>query len=624
VVTDDDGFFLGDWRSFDVEEVRQVIIMLSTCLRWFENHLHLHLISLFAKATLNFSEIQQAATKLFSMQIKDCDPCKEFSQKQRKEVGQFISRVLKLDKGLLITFEELGKDLARLSNLSFVGGEPFFKEMKALFDKRGKLIESRPQIFSFLEVVVRELHEAIVKTRQRLEHLDIAMKAKTEVFGHHPTFITMDSDVEEIRQKMGSHVSLTVAHPTEGKMLPLGVVQSAALRKPILGTVSLRDFCNREEMGIPSYLDVISVIDHHKTQLQTFAPPFAVISDTQSSNTLVARQAFEINDQYSVRGQTAASIEKQIKEIRTVTDARSNRILQRLLKKKNLIAKKTNFFISVEREYTEYLHFLYGILDDTDLLSKVSVIDVMCVVSLLNRLKSLMTAQEEEVLSLDDIPKDKHFPKKAADRILQNEEMYSLYNKVYAHREKEVAENIILCQKGKPSQFFADTKVQNGCCRVGQTKIFARNKSLFDRGSEAIAHIWLENSARINKEQPQLDLFIHMISTVASADEVCKGKTVDYAHRDEMWIWFPDQEVAIEHFKRFLNGFQLSPGLKNNPLEVELMGPKADRYQTYFKTSFLEVPMRLVKGKHSYVLLRYKAGSLNSRKAMISPFLPTL
>ncbi|HSX14251.1 MAG TPA: hypothetical protein VLE96_07540 [Chlamydiales bacterium] len=623
VVVDEEGFFLGDWRSFDVEEVRQVIILLSSCLRWFENQLHLHLISLFAKKDLEFSEIEKSTVRLFSMPILECEPSKEFSNKQRKEVGKFISKVLGIENGLLVTFEKLGDHLSRLAKVPFMERDTFYKKLKSLFDKKGKLIENRPDIFSFLEDVVRNLHETIVETRARLEQLDIAMKTKSEVFGHHPTFVTMDSDVDEIRQKMGAHVSLTVAHPTDGKMLPAGVIQAATLRKTILGTVSLRDFCNREEMGIPAYLDVISVIDHHKSQLHTFAPPFAVISDAQSSNTLVARQAFELNDQYSMRGQNAASIVQQIKSI-CQNDARSNRIMQRLLKKQNLANQKTDFFISVEREYTEYLHFLYGILDDTDLLSKVSVLDVECVVSLLNRLKSLMTGKEEEIISLDDLPKDKNFPKIAAMRILQNKEMYSLYNKVYAHREKEVAENILLCQKGKPNQIFADTKVQNGCCRVGQTKIFARNVPLFSKAASDISLIWLENSIRINKEQPQIDLFIHMISTVASADEVCSGKATEYLHKDEMWIWIPDQELAIEHLKRFLNGFQLSPGLKNNPLEIELIGPKAQEYHTYFKTSFIEVPMKQMKGKQSLIIIRYKAGSLNSRKAMISPFLPTL
>ncbi len=59
----------------------------------------------------------------------------------------------------------------------------------------------------------------------------------------------------------------------EGKLIPLGVVHSHDLHQTILGTVTLRDFCNREETKIPSYFEVISVIDHHKSNLQTCSAP---------------------------------------------------------------------------------------------------------------------------------------------------------------------------------------------------------------------------------------------------------------------------------------------------------------------------------------------------------------
>lgn len=624
VVVDEEGFYLGDWRSFDAEEVRQVIILLSTCLRWFENHLHLQMISLFAKQGLRFPQFQKEMMQLFSMLLKECEPAHEFTQKQRGEMSQFISLVLGIQEGLSVSFEQLGVRLARFVSIPFEGVDRFFSVMKTLFDRKGNLIENRPQIFSFLEMIVRELHEAILKTRVRLEKLDVALMTKTGVFGRHLNFVTVRSDVDEIRQKMGSSSSLTVAYPDQGKLFPVGVIQAQDLRKPLLGTVSLRDFCNREEMAIPPYLDVISVIDHHKSQLQTFTPPFAVIADAQSCNTLVARQAFQINDQHSLGGQTAEGIEKQIRSLSGESSFSANRLLQRLLEKRNLLKKKTDFFVDVERESLEYLHFLYAILDDTDLLSKVSVLDVECVVSLLNRLKTLAMKKEVEVVALDDIPRDIHFPKKAAQRILQNEEMYSLYSKVYAHREKGLSEHILCAAKGQPSHLFADTKVQNGCCRIGQTKLFSKNIPLFVKHTAAIQRVWLEDAAHIFKEKPEIDLHIHMVSTIVSADEVYKGETGGYAHQDEMWIWIPNQDIALEHLKRFLIAFQESPGLKNNPMELECIGPQAKEYQLAFKESFLDIPSRIVKGGASFAVLRYKAGSLNSRKAMISPFLPTL
>jgi hypothetical protein len=246
--------------------------------------------------------------------------------------------------------------------------------MKTLFDKEGHLSKNRPDIFRFLEIAIHHLHEAISKIEERLEKLDIALRTKLVVFDHHPTFVTTRSDVEEIRSKMGSYLSLTVAYPDSGKFFPVGAIYAADLRKPTLGTVSLRDFCNPDEMTIPSYLAVISVIDHHKSELNTFTPPMALIADVQSCNTLVAGCAFAINDRYSLAGQTLEKIDEQI---RKATD--SHRILQRLLKRREAAALcNASFYVHPDRETLEYLHFLYAILDDTDLLSKTSAADLEC------------------------------------------------------------------------------------------------------------------------------------------------------------------------------------------------------------------------------------------------------
>ena len=66
IVVDDEGYFLGNWRATDVEGVRQVIIALGNCIRWFENSLHLNLISLFAKEKLHFRQISKCVETAFS------------------------------------------------------------------------------------------------------------------------------------------------------------------------------------------------------------------------------------------------------------------------------------------------------------------------------------------------------------------------------------------------------------------------------------------------------------------------------------------------------------------------------------------------------------------------------
>ncbi len=621
VIIDDAGFYLGDWRSFDVEGVRQVIILLSSCLRWFENSLHLNLISLFAKKTLHYKDIEPCLEHLYQLKLKDCEPAKEFTARQKKLVEDFIRLILGIRGGLECTFEEMGIQLGRLGKGSFDNLKKVTESMKNLFERDGKLIEERPQIFLFLEKTVRSLHEEIFQIRERIEKFDIALRTKSEVFGHHPTYVTSTADVEEIRNKMGSHSYLTVTYPDRGKMYPIGVIQASELRKQVLGTVSLRDFCNREEMTIPSYLQVISIIDHHKSTIETMTPPMAIIADSQSSNTLVARAAFQINDRNSSGGQKKGSIQEQIKQLSRDKSPAASRVLARLLKKRSI---NSQFYVHPNREFLEYLHFLYGILDDTDLLTKVSSIDIDCVISLLNRMKSIVLKKEVEIVSLDDLPRDKNYLRKAAQRILQNEDMYSLYRKVYAFREKEMEKNILLCAKGKKSNLFADTKEQNGCCRVGQTKLFVKNLDLFEMHVDKIRKIWLDSAREIYAKKEEIDLHIQMVSTVVSAESVYQGTQGKYSHKDEMWIWVPGKETALEHLKRFLASFQSSPAIKNNQFEVEFLGSNGEELAVAFKECFLDIPQKRKKGSLPIAVLRYKAGSINSRKAMISPYLPLL
>jgi len=617
VVVDGEGYYLGDWHSIDVEEVRQVIILLSSCIRWFENELHLKLISLFAKSDLDYKTASSHLKSLFELQIKSCQPALGFSPKESASVHKLVVRVFGIREGLDSTFDDLGLKLAQLAHIPFEGGAQLIHALKSLFDPSGRLVENRPGIFSFLEVAVHRIHDAILKVRERMEKLDIALAAKTEVFEHRSTFATVRSEIEEIRAKMGSLLSLTVAYPDNGSFTPVGTIYASELRKPSLGTVSLRDFCNLNEMGIPGYLEVISVIDHHRSQLSTLSPPLAIIADVQSSNTLVARCAFEVNDRYSLAGQTAEGIERDI-------GSAKGRILLRLLQRQQAIQAKPVHFVHPDREAIEYLHFLHAILEDTDLLSKVTPADLECVADLLNRLKTIAMKKETEIIDLSDLPRDKHFLKKAASRILQNDDMYSLYKKVYAFREKEVERNLGLAAAGKPSAIFADTKEQNGCCRVGQTKVFAVNVPFFEKHADAIRRNWLDAAMAVHREKPEISLHIHMVSTIVSAEEVHKGLNGAHVHKDELWIWIPEGDVPTEFLKRFLNKFKTSPGLKDNPLEALFLGPNAADLALVFKESFIEIPHTAQNRNLPIAVLRFSPGTLNSRKAMVSPFLPSI
>lgn len=615
-VIDEKGDYRGDFREIDVEGISQLLILFASLIRWFEIGLYLEWNHLFSSSYLQLSDFQKKMKEFFAQKIKESEPFYQFSAKQKEKIDQFLVSILSLSQGSFATFEELFIALKKLSSLH-LSSHFIVEKITPLFDSQGNLKENRTAIFECLKVLIQEFNKQTLLARTRLEKLDVVLKIKEKIFGHHATAVDLSADLAEIRSKIGSYLFLTALHPEENSLV--GAISSLQLKKPFLATVSLRDFCNRDEMGIPDYFQVISVIDHHKSKLQTFSPPFAYIADVQSSNTLVALRAFEINDRYGLGGQSLQEIEKGLEDKNS-----SIALLERALKKKRAFFNKKDYFIDPTREVVEYLHFLYAIFDDTDLLSKVSQTDVECVVELVNRIGSLVEGKEKEILSLEDLPRDLHFTKKASARILQNQEVYSLYRKVYEFREEEVARNLEAASKKEPSHLFADTKEQNGCCRVGQSKMFAQNVALFEKLKAAIMTTWQQDAELLYQKKKEVDLHLHMMSTIVSAEEVYLGKKRDYLHKDELWIWIPNEEIALVHLRRFLLSFKESPGLVFDSLELECRGPLAKLFSKAFKDCFLEIPTIEKQEGPSVAILRYAPGSLNSRKAMISPFLPTL
>lgn len=629
VVVGDSGAYLGDWRGIDAEGVRQVVVMLNQVLHWFETTLHVKLISLFAQESLSSKELSDFLVGFFAAHIASAEPARALSHLQRCQLNGYLTKVLKLEQGIDATFEQFS---VAMEHNGIVAFQKFIQlaqgvATQELFSSGGVLSEKRGVIFNYLEQVIRAIDEAIRDVRSYEERLEIALGIKTHVLGYPSQVISYRAEVEEIRSKMGSHAYLTVTAPDrEGVEYPVGVIHAGDLHKNTLGTVSLRDFANREETKIPSYLEVVSIIDHHKTALATMATPVVYITDSQSSNALVAELAFVINDAYSTGGMQVEEIEGQMNLVsRDLSSPKQKRILQRLLNKHTVATKAGGFYVAPEREFIEYLHFLYAIFDDTDLLTKVTRKDLECVASLVNRMKSLAQREEVEVLDFDEIPRDAGFNPAAAARILQNVEVYSLYQKIYVAKERAVEENLVLAGKGKPSGIFLDTKEQNGCCRIGQTKMFARNLPTYQKLSGNIRSLWLEESQAVHKERPEVDLYLQMVSTIAGAEDVYRGSGGVYAHQDELWIWIPPKESGIEHLKGFLNGFKDCPAIGVGSFEAEFLGSNAEELRQIFRESFTPLPMKVsAQEKLPLVVLRFKAGLLNSRKAMISPYLPRI
>ncbi len=632
ILVDDKGYYLGDWRQLDVEGVRKVTAFLHNCMRFFASYFQRKFMGLFSVEKVTKKAFLDFVEEMFSLRLIDAEPVKDLTDKQKKRVETYLVKILGVEEGWNSTFKSFWQAMNLLSLPAFKGVYAILDEVasSSLFNSEGLLVENRSYIFHALEKVVAALEEAVGSLRIYVDQLGVSFSIKKEVFGFPPQIVSYRAEVEEVRSKIGPHAYLSVIAPDgsiEGKERAIGIIRSSDLFKPILGTVSLRDFCNREEAKIPAYFEVISVIDHHKSSLSTGSAPVAFIADAQSANSLVAEMAFVMSDSYSTLGNSYSQIEKQFATYKmSAKKASEGRILQRLLQKQMILEKEEEYFIDPQREILEYMQYLYAILDDTDLLSKVSYRDVVCLASLLNRLKSLSLKKEVEIISFDDLPQDSHFATKAAKRILQNEDMYSLYKKIYSFKESAVEEGIHACVLGKPSSIFADTKVQNGCSRVGQSKFFAKNFPAYFSFAEEIQLSWQKKAKKHYEEHQECSLHMHMISTIPSAEDVYIGNEGVYKHKDELWIWIPMEEQAIEYLKSFLSVFRSSSALTDAEIEVEFLGEDEEGLEQIFHESFLPFTKKpsLADRKKSapIAILRYRAGLLNSRKAMISPCLP--
>lgn len=631
ILVDDQDHYLGDWRSTDVELVRQIVILFKACLRWFENRLHTLLITLFAKEEVRIQDVDAFLKEITSTSVGMSDPAQDFSEEQKKLLNDLITKVFDIPKGMHSTFYEM--IIAMKERIGHDVSSVFEKlaalRTSGLFDSDGLLIESRPSIFRLLETIFQQLNMAIYTICNYVERLDVVMRIKTAVLETPMQYLTMRTDVEEIRLKLKNEDYLTVVIPEEnGKLFPLGVVWAKDLRKTELGTISFRDFCNQEEVKMASYISVISVIDHHKTALKTDSPPLALIGDVQSCNVLVAEQTIRLNERFSLEGMDAKGIHHQLEEHKNSHLSPSDlRISQRLLQRQMVCQAGQEFYIHPQREFIEYLTFLHAILDDTDLLTKVSNRDVECVVHLLNRMKSIQLKQEVEIVHVDDIPRDRYFARKAAKRILQNSDMFSLYQKSYALREKEVENNLRKCVQGLPSTIFVDTKEQNGCCRVGQTKMFSANIPTFKHAANFLRRQWVKTAQEVYQENMEVDLHMHMITTIATAKEVYSDLTETFNHQDEIWFWIPSTQQAQNHLAIFLSAFQSTPAVQNNEMHLELLSSGMEEVRQIFVRNFLALPLtktEYAEGDIPIAILHFKAGSINSRKSMITPYLPRL
>lgn len=613
ILTDNEGNYIGDWRSSDVEMVRQVIVIFKSALRNFENQFLIGLTRVLSKEAFNQNDIQKYLDDTFMSPVGRED----LSELESHWLDLTLKDVVGSKKGILTPFQEMFEKLGypTLTNLlsetkTVLNG--FLKEIKTL---------SRPDLFKALEKLIQELNQGMHQARDWIETLAQAIKIKEKVFGSRTHTLSLTSDLDEIQLKMKHYEYLTVVVESEKGLFPVGIVRAKDIRLNPLGTVSLRDFSNFDEVKMPPYLSVISVIDHHKSDFRTSEPSVSLLGDTQSCNVLIAEVLFKLNDNVSTRGLTDEKIDQSLKAIKPDTLSNLYRI-QTLIRGKTALNSRRDFYIHPEREMLDYTLCLYAILDDTDLLTKVTPRDVFCVKELINRIVSLEQGEVVDLIDLNDIPLDDEFAHKAASRILQTPEMYRLYHRLLSLMEQEIDAVLTEAETGKWDKLFSDTKEQNGIAQITQIKLFQENFSHFDRIETKVRSAFVDRSLSKNQENTSIDLFIFMLSTIPSAEEL-GGAESNKSHKDEIWFWI--SEKGEGHLSSFLNGFMYA--VKDIDFELILINDQDQKLKRTFQENAkpiktLNIEEHAIHG--SIACLRYNPGLINSRKTMISPYLPKL
>lgn len=601
IVTSEKGEYFADWRAVDFDEVRRVVNNFVMVLRSFEKSLYMAAVEFLLKKG-NFSE---KAKEIMDRELSTFFPKDSLDILSMERQNLFLKQVLNHSAGV------------KTSVKSFLLASAHFKELyKSLIS-----IEKGSQIEKGLQL----LDKAFEGYFTYLDTLEIAIAVKRKVLKITPVTISHLDDYETIVEKMGDFPHLTVVYEEKNMLTPLGAIHAKDLKKGSLATVSIRDFSNNEEMDRADYIDIISCIDHHKSNLKTTNPSRLIVSDAQSANSIIARMNMTINEKYCTGGYSSKDIETQMQDLNGALDNPSNmRIMRRLLAKKEALMKKGMHFISKDKIFLDYYHFLFAILDDTDLLTKVTAYDVYVVRDLLNKMKSLMLHREVEIVHFDNLDTESDaFASNAAKKLLQTHDLYSLYNANYRKRELKIDEMLKKATTTMEKAFFQDTKVLSKHAQVGQCKLFTSNHVIFNKKRADIQKYWIKRCTEAASKNSDLNIFVFMVSTIDSAEDLFSGASAGQGSiKDEIWITCIDGDRSgFEKAKKFLFNLLKSPKVFPQQVQVNLFGTLGNLKEATSKVSARMKVVSSVKGKTPLAEVLVDLKSIKSRKSDIAPYL---
>lgn len=164
---------------------------------------------------------------------------------------------------------------------------------------------------------------------------------------------------------------------------------------------------------------------------------------------------------------------------------------------------------------------------------------------------------------------------------------------------------------------------------MGQFKLYPVNYSGLKKHRDALQKAFIDESRKVSQRKPEVDLHLFMVSTLTGLEGTIEHKDSKTVHHDEIWLFIPkNQDAGMTHLRSFCNNFGASTGAQKSVKKVRIQG-KNEFFEDLVATTLeplLKVPVELEKGdnENPLIILEVTPGSMNSRKAMITPFLPKL
>ena len=600
IIIDKDGFYLGNWYKNDVRLVDNIYSALVQQFQRFTENFS------FVYTQENFENFVNSTkeTLLFSCSNTiQCDTVKNLlfevfsiSDLEKISLASFFELIYLIDcPNIERAYEAYQKFLENL--VVYETQEDFNKDF-LLFHKQ-------------THTLIKEALSSVIAHMNTLEN---ALKIKKNILGLKEQAISHKTPSNEILAHLQHGDAITVYYPHKDKKMPVGIIPKRLLLGDSHGWVSFRDFSNYNEIDLESNIKLISIVDHHYMDIKTDSCINVNLAEVQSTNTLLAEMALNINKKYSTHGLTIAEIESNEKEIAKMSEGYEKTVLQRqVFTIKSTFETKTKYWVNVERELQEYYLFLVAILDDTDFMSKVSRRDLNVIRSLINKINVITTKNLRKNIFFDktrDVSKELE-----KEELLQHPILKELCDDIYNYREKILNERIKSLDSEK---IFEDCKEQKFSYLISQSKLLGNNYETFKKKRLDLMNIWIDFIDQHALKEKAFAL--QMNSTIKVPYEI----RVRYDGQDEIWIYSNTEKVEnLVALKHFLASFYHKVMDSNNQLVGCFIEGEKKVFDSISSRISL-IPWQFQENNdlnNSLIVLKFDRATVNSRKKQITPYL---